>query len=182
MVVDAQGRAYIGNFGFDLFVGEPPKPAEIVLVTPEGKARVVARDMEFPNGSVITPDGRTLIVGESFGARLTAFDIESDGSLSRRRVWAETPGASPDGICLDEETAIWAASPLSDELLRVCEGGRITHRIRPGARPYACMLGAPDRRTLFILTAETHIPEEAVAKRSGRIETLRVEVAGAGLP
>lgn len=106
MVVDQQGRAYIGNFGFGMIEQEPFALAEIVLVTPDGDARVVAEEMAFPNGSVITPDGRTLIVAETFGPRLTAFDIEPDGSLTGRRIWAEIEQAFPDGICLDAENAI----------------------------------------------------------------------------
>jgi sugar lactone lactonase YvrE len=182
MVVDRLGRAYVGNFGYDLHANAPRKPAELVLATPDGKARVVARDLEFPNGTVITPDGKTLVVGESFGAKLTAFDVESDGSLTRRRVWAAVENMVPDGICLDAEGAIWVASPLSEEVLRVCEGGAVTHRFKPSLRPYACMLGGADRRTLFLVTSETHDPTEALAKRSGRIETVEVEVPGAGLP
>jgi sugar lactone lactonase YvrE len=182
MVVDGQGRAYVGNFGYDLFNDAPQKPAELVLVTPDGKSRVAARDIQFPNGTVITPDGKTLVVGESFGAKLTAFDVAGDGSLSGRRVWAAIENMVPDGICLDAEGAIWVASPLSDEVLRVREGGAVTHRLKPAQRPYACMLGGPDRRTLFVVTAETHHPPEALAKRSGRIETVEVEVPGAGFP
>ncbi len=182
MVVDALGRAYVGNFGYDLHANGARQPAELVLAMPDGKARVVARDLEFPNGTVITPDGKTLIVGESFGAKLTAFDVESDGSLARRRVWAAIENMVPDGICLDAEGAIWVASPLSEEMLRVREGGTVTHRFKPSLHPYACMLGGADRRTLFMVTAETHDPTEALAKRSGRIETVEVEVPGAGLP
>jgi sugar lactone lactonase YvrE len=182
MVVDGLGRAYVGNFGYDLHANALRRPAELVLATPDGKARVVARDLDFPNGTVITPDGRTLVVAESFGARLTAFDIESDGSLTRRRVWAAVENMVPDGICLDAEGAIWVASPLSEEVLRIREGGVVTHRFKPSLRPYACMLGGADRRTLFLVTAETHDPTEALAKRSGRIETVEVEVPGAGLP
>jgi sugar lactone lactonase YvrE len=182
MVVDGLGRAYVGNFGYDLHADAPQKPAELVLVTPDGKALVVARDLQFPNGTVITPDGKTLIVGESFGAKLTAFDVASDGSLTRRRVWAAVDNMVPDGICLDAEGAIWVASPLSEEVLRVREGGAVTHRFKPSRRPYACMLGGPDRRTLFVVTAETHNPSEALAKRSGRIEIIEVEVPGAGFP
>ncbi|MGH7823369.1 MAG: SMP-30/gluconolactonase/LRE family protein [Candidatus Binatia bacterium] len=183
MVVDADGRAYVGNFGFDLFQNAPPKDAELILVTPDGRSSVVADGLSFPNGSVITPDGRTLVVAESFAARLTAFDRESDGALSNRRVWAQLEeGVTPDGICLDAEGAIWTTSPLTGELLRVREGGEITHRLRPPHPPYACMLGGADRRTLFLATADTHEPEEAKTKRSGRIETARVDVPGAGLP
>jgi sugar lactone lactonase YvrE len=182
MVVDRLGRAYVGNFGYDLHANAPRKPAELVLAEPDGKARVVARDLEFPNGTVITPDGKTLVLGESFGAKLTAFDVESDGSLTRRRVWAAVENMVPDGICLDAEGAIWVASPLSEEVLRVREGGAVTHRFKPSLRPYACMLGGTDRRTLFLVTSETHDPTEALAKRSGRIETVEVDVPGAGMP
>lgn len=182
MVVDRQGRAYIGNFGFDLIAQQPFAPAEIVLVTPDGNAHVVADEMAFPNGSVITPDGHTLIVGETFGSRLTAFDIKPDGSLTGRRVWAQLEQAVPDGICLDAEGAIWVASPMSAEVLRVREGGEVTRRIKVSTQAYACMLGGPERRTLFVLTAETTNPDEARAKKSGRVETVEVDVPGAGLP
>jgi len=182
MVVDAQGRAYVGNFGFDLHVGAPPRPAVIALVLPNGATRIAADEMLFPNGTVITPDGRTLIVGESFAARLTAFDIEADGSLRNRRVWATLDGAVPDGICLDAEGAIWVASPLSAEVLRVREGGAVTDRIRVEKQAFACMLGGPRRRHLFICTATSGDPAVALEKRDGRIEVVEVDVPGAGLP
>jgi sugar lactone lactonase YvrE len=182
MVVDRSGRAYVGNFGFDLDSGEQPKSTTLVLVTPAGEARVVADELMFPNGAVITPDGSTLIVAETFAARLSAFDVESDGGLKGRRVWAGVDGMVPDGICLDAEGAIWVASPLSGEVLRVHEGGEISERFRPSQAPYACMLGGPDRRTLFVLTAPTHVREEAIANKAGCIETVEVRVPGAGLP
>jgi len=183
MVVDRQGRAYIGNFGFDLNAQKPFSPAEVILVTPEGDARVVADEMAFPNGSVITPDGGTLIVAETFGSRLTAFDIESDGSLVNRRVYAPVEGAYPDGICLDAEGAVWVASPAGKQgVMRVLEGGEMTHHIEVSTQAYACMLGGPQRKTLFILTAETIDPEGARTKINGRIETVQVDVPGAGLP
>ena len=185
MVVDQQGRAYVGNFGFDIFTqGVTPSSAEIVLVTPEGDARVVADELLFPNGSVITPSGDTLIVAETGAARLTAYQIAPDGTLAKRRIWAALgEGVAPDGICLDLEGAIWVASPGSGaEVLRVCEGGEVTHRVKVTTVPYACMLGGPDRRTLFVLTAETAHPNEAQAKRSGRIEMVGVAVPGAGFP
>jgi len=182
MVVDRFGSAYIGNFGFDLNADEPYRPAEVILVTPDGMARVVADDMAFPNGSVITPDGKTLIVGESFAARLTAFDIQPDGSLSGRRVWAQLEGAVPDGICLDAEGAIWVASPLSAEVLRVREGGEVTRRVPVETQAFACMLGGPERRTLFILTAASSNPDECRSSSSGRIEMLPIDVPGAGWP
>jgi len=182
MVVDEQGRAYIGNFGFDYAANAQVEPAEIVLVTPEGHARIVAEDLLFPNGTVITPDGQTLIVAETFGNRLTAFDIEPEGSLNNRRIWARLEGVFPDGICLDVEGAIWVAAPHPGEVLRVLEGGKISDRVAVSTRPYACMLGGDDRCTLFICTAGSAIPDEVRTAPGGKIETIRVEVPGAGLP
>jgi len=135
----------------------------------------------FPNGTVISDDGRTLIVGESYGRRLTAFDIERDGSLSNRRVWADI-GMAPDGICLDAEGCVWVASPTERALVRVCQEGVITSRIEVGRKAIACMLGGPDRRTLFALTSETTQPDRALELRSARVETVAVDVPGAGLP
>jgi len=182
MVTDARGRSYVGNFGFDLHTQAKPRFAEIVLVSPEGDARVVAREMRFPNGTVITEDGRTLVVGESTGARLTAFDIAEDGSLVSRRVWAQLEGAVPDGICLDAEGAIWVASPLGNEVLRVREGGAVTHRVTASSRAIACMLGGPERRHLFVCTASAMAPEACRETRPGRIEVAEVDVPGAGFP
>jgi sugar lactone lactonase YvrE len=182
MVVDEQGRAYVGNFGFDYAANAPVEPAEIVLVTPEGHARIVAEDLLFPNGTVITPDRQTLIVAETFGNQLTAFDLEENGSLTNRRVWANLEGVFPDGICLDAEGAIWVAAPHPGEVMRVLKGGEITHRVSVSTRPYACMLGRDDRCTLFICTAGSAIPDEVRAMPGGKIETVRVEVPGAGLP
>jgi sugar lactone lactonase YvrE len=180
MVVDAQGRAYIGHTGFDFYA--PQAPASLVMVMPDGDARVVAKPVNFPNGTVITPDGRTLIVAESLDSRLTAFDIQTDGSLTSRRLWASTAPASPDGICLDAEGAIWIASPQTKEVLRIREGGQIDRRISISRSAFACMLGGPNRRTLFILTAESFIPDETKAKMSGRVEYVKVDIPGAGLP
>jgi len=182
MVVDAQGRAYVGNFGFDLHAGAQPTNTQLALVLPSGEARVAARDLGFPNGCVITPDGRTLVVAESFAARLSAFDIAADGSLSNRRVWAQLEQKIPDGICMDAEGAIWMAAALSHECLRVHEGGRISARIEVATQAYACTLGGPDRKTLFLCTAEDSDPVKCVASKSGRIEHLRVDVPGVGLP
>jgi sugar lactone lactonase YvrE len=185
MLVDAQGRAYVGNFGFDLQARAPFAPASLILVAPDGRARVVATDMHFPNGTVLTPDGRTLIVGESYGQRLTAFGVRDDGSLEHRRIWAqlEGRGLGPDGICLDAEGAIWLASPVTREVLRVLEGGKVTHRIPTANQAVACTLGGEDRRTLFVLTGRVLVtPEQSRAERSGMIYSARVEVPGAGLP
>lgn len=194
MVVDDQGRAYIGNFGFDLGSMTDPaalRTAELVLVTPEGRASVVADGLAFPNGTVITPDGSTLIVGETFGGCLTAFTIEPDGSLSNRRAWAAfddrgfaiEPGRiSPDGICLDADGGIWVTSPMTREVVRVVEGGEITDRIEVETIAFACMLGGEDGRTLFLCTAPTHEREPAREQRGGRIEMRTVEVPRAGRP
>ena len=155
MVVDAHGRAYVGNFGFNYEAGEAPVGAKLMRVDPDGSMHVAAEDLMFPNGTVITPDGKTMIVGESFGARLTAFDVADDGMLANRRVWAQLDGGRiPDGNCLDADGAIWIASPTTKEVLRVREGGEITDRISSGEREaIACMLGGDDRRTLFVLAS-----------------------------
>ena len=184
MVVDAAGRAYVGNFGFDLHTQQKPRAAALALVQPSGAVSIAARDLQFPNGAVITPEGRTLIVGESFGQRLTAFDIDREsGALSNRRVWAQLTGSVPDGICLDAEGAIWVASPMTRECLRVHEGGRVSQRIASGERlSIACMLGGADRRTLFVLTSASIHPDECRRRRSARVERVRVDVPGAGLP
>ncbi len=183
MVVDTQGRAYVGNFGFDLDKGEEPKPAAVILVTPDGAARVAAEDMHFPNGAVITPDGGAIIIAETFARRLTAFDIEADGSLTNRRLFAEVGPAFPDGICLDEEGAVWLASPRTNEVVRVHADGSIGERISTGDRgAYACMLGGPGRRTLFALVSKSSNPEECARERTGAILAREVAVGGAGLP
>jgi sugar lactone lactonase YvrE len=136
----------------------------------------------FPNGTVITPDGRTLIVAESFAKRLTAFDISTDGSLSNRRVWADLGRRVPDGICLDGDGAIWVANPSTNECFRVAEGGEILDIIETDNRCFACMLGGPDRRTLFMLTSRHSLAVEAAVRRSGNVLVADVEVPGAGLP
>ncbi len=183
MVVDPNGRAYVGNFGFDLHGGGSPAPAALICVEADGGARIVAEDLMFPNGTVITPDGATLIVAESFGARLTAFDMEPDGELVNRRLWAELPkGAVPDGICLDAEGGIWSASPTTSECVRQVEGGEITHRVELDQGAFACMLGGAGGNTLFILTAESSDPAECAATRTGRIETSQAPYPHAGLP
>jgi len=182
MVVDAKGRAYVGNFGFDLHQGEKPRATTLAMATPDGQVRVVAENLMFPNGTVITPDGKTLIVGESFGARLTAFDIALDGSLSNRREWANITPFVPDGICLDAEGAIWVSAATGSTVIRVKQGGEITEKITVETDTFACMLGGLNRKTLFVLTAESSDPEQCRKKPSGRIEITEVDVPGAGLP
>lgn len=182
MVVDGAGRAYVGNFGYDLLSGEPQKPAELIMVNPDGSARVAADGFDFPNGTVISPDGKTLVVGESMGHRLTAFNIQSDGSLTNRRPFADLGEAVPDGIALDAEGAIWVASPMSKEMLRVRDGGQVAERLEFDTMPIACALGGPDRRTLFMLTADSIDPDECRTKKTSKIWTKEVAVAGAGWP
>ena len=151
-------------------------------MTPEGRVSVAASDLAFPNGMVITPDGRSLIVGESFAARLTAFERKADGALAGRRVFAKLSGAVPDGICLDAEGCVWVASPISRECLRVREGGEIAERVRTETQAIACMLGGEDRRTLFVLTSEVIDPVECARRKSARVESVQVDVPGAGWP
>ncbi len=173
MVVDAQGRAYVGNFGYDYNGGGEFKTANIVMVQPDGALRVVVDDLMFPNGPVITPDGKTFIVAETFGRKLTAFDIDDDGGLSNRRVFAEFETATPDGICLDEAGDIWIGSPMTEEFLRVREGGEITARIpTPGRWAVACALGGSDGRTLFLLTAEIAQQRPGEGSSKGFIEVV----------
>ena len=176
------GRAYVGNFGFDMFAKEAKRPAELILVMPDGAARVVADNLDFPNGCVITPDERTLIVAETMGRQLSAFDIAPDGSLSNRRIWANTGEATPDGICLDAEGAVWIASPPTREFLRVREGGEIAQRIAVPNEAIACMLGGDDGRTLYLVTGRVCRAPRALAERPGRIEAVRVSVPAAGWP
>jgi sugar lactone lactonase YvrE len=183
MVVDAQGRAYVGNFGFDMYGGEPARETNILFVDTDGAVSVAADGMAFPNGSVITGDGTTLLVGESMASRISAFDIDADGALSNRRVWAQLEHATVDGMCLDAEGAIWSACPYTGRVLRVREGGEVVDEVKgthPGA--FACMLGGDDRCTLYLCTAPTHVPDEARVAHGGRIEAVRVDVPGAGLP
>ena len=183
MVVDAVGRAYVGNIGFDFDNGEPAAPTMWLAVEPDGSVRQVADDLLCPNGTVLSQDGRTLIVAESLANRLTAFDVAPDGALSNRRVFAEMPGHVPDGICLDAEGQVWAASPFTGSVVRVAEGGEITATVFvEDAGAFACMLGGPDRKTLVICCAADHSRSNTVALRSGRIDVAPVDVPGAGLP
>jgi sugar lactone lactonase YvrE len=199
MVVDEQGRAYVGNFGFDLMAFADPAPADLVRVDPDGSVSVAAEDLLFPNGSVITPDGRTLIVGETAGARYTAFTIGDDGSLSDRRVWAqvaETPELGPlaetlpklkfgpDGCGLDAEEHIWSADEVNARCARVAEGGEIVDEIAApeGLNFFACMLGGEDGRTLLICAAPDYLEANRTQARDAQLLTTTVDVPHAGLP
>jgi sugar lactone lactonase YvrE len=200
MVVDADGRAYVGNFGFDLMGGADPAPAALMRVDPDGAASVVAEDMLFPNGSVITPDGRTLIVAETAGARFTAFTIQADGSLADRRIWAQvapTPELGgtlqeamaqlrfgPDGCALDAEGHIWAADEVNARCARVAPGGEIVDEVAApdGLGFFACMLGGDDGRTLLICAAPHFLEAYRVGARDAVLLTTVVDVPHAGLP
>ncbi len=182
MVVAADGTAYVGNFGFDSEAGGEFATATLAKISPDGDASAAAPDLMFPNGSVITPDGSTLIVAETYGQRFTAWDIGADGSLSNRRLWAEVEGSAPDGCCLDAEGAIWMADFVGGRVARVCEGGEITDEIATGEHAVACMLGGDDRRTLYILRSPSSSPQELRGKGLSTILTTEVAVPGAGLP
>ena len=183
MVVDARGYAYVGNWGFRLGV-EPPRPTKLALVTPDGKVRVAAEDLMFPNGCVIAPDGRRLIVAESFASRLTVFDILPDGSLANRRVWAQLDKRyTPDGICLDARGMLWVANPPVSEFIHVREGGQIVDVLpTPERWAVACVLGGHDRRTLFALTAETSMEDHSKGISKAFIDAINVDAEGVGIP
>ncbi len=196
MLVDPRGRAYVGHFGFDLdaFLAEhgeagvladpgPPR-AHVILVHPNGAFEVAADDMRFPNGTVLTPDGRTLIVAETLALRLTAFDVADDGRLSNRRVWADLSAelVAPDGICLDAEGAVWVANAVGSTCLRVLEGGEIVDRALFQQNVFACTLGGPDGTTLFGCTAPDSNADHRTGGRQARIEVATVAVPGAGSP
>jgi len=186
IVVDGRGNIYV-NGGCDFEPGEGNAPGIIALVTPDGSARRVAGEIAFPNGMAVTPDNSTLIVAESFAARLTAFDIGADGGLSNRRVWAD--GVGPDGICIDAEGAVWTGD-MATACMRVREGGEVLERIELDHSPFACMLGGPDGRTLFMLTADWRMSESpadnmdrlTTGPPTGRVLTAPAPVPGAGWP
>ena len=183
IVVDGRGNVYL-NGGISFGPDDGPPPGLIVLVTTDGAARQVADGLAFPNGMVVTPDNRTLIVAESMAARLTAFDIDADGGVSNRRVWADGVGA--DGICLDAEGAIWGGGEImSTAFSRIGEGGKLTDTVQLDRSPFACMLGGPDGRTLFILAAEWRGFEEieaAIADRTGQVLVVDAPAPHAGWP
>ncbi|MXP08603.1 SMP-30/gluconolactonase/LRE family protein [Pseudoblastomonas halimionae] len=195
MVVDGEGRAYVGNFGFDLdavlldkgpdWVRENGETTSLALIQPDGTVSLAAGEEKlfFPNGPVITPDGKTFIVGETLAGKLTAFDIEADGHLSNRREWASTDPRLPDGICLDAEGAIWIANPLAPECVRYAQGGEVLEVVETGElNCYACMLGGADGKTLFMVVAPTSHRDFASAERKGKIIACKVDVARAGRP
>jgi sugar lactone lactonase YvrE len=182
IVVDGRGNAYANNIGFD-FPGGEVRPGAIAMVTPEGSARQVADGVAFPNGMALTPDGATLIVAESYASRLTAFDVTADGGLSNRRVWAELGGGAPDGICLDAEGAVWYADVPNKRCVRVREGGEVLQTVDLDRGCFACMLGGPDGRTLFLVAAEWPAAfSQSGGPRTGQVLTVEAPVAHAGRP
>ncbi|MEM7140790.1 MAG: SMP-30/gluconolactonase/LRE family protein [Actinomycetota bacterium] len=182
MVVAADGTAYVGNFGFDMDGGADFAVATLAGVRPDGSVFAAASDLRFPNGSVITPDGSTLIVGETFGSRYTAFTIADDGSLSDRRVWAKIERSFPDGCCLDAQGAIWMSDVSNRRFCRVHEGGEISETIEVDQLAVACMLGGDDGRTLHLLISPGAAPEDVDGRAGSVIMTTRVDVEAAGLP
>jgi sugar lactone lactonase YvrE len=189
MVVASNGQAYAGNFGFDLdgLYDGSVKPADIrsaslVRIDPDGTSVEAAADLAFPNGTVISDDGATLIIAESMGNRLSAFDRQRDGALTNRREWAALEGVAPDGICLCADGTVWVANALGSECVRVAEGGEIVERVVTSRGCFACMLGGDDRRTLYLVTADSSDAAKARAARNGALEQVRTSVPGAGLP
>jgi sugar lactone lactonase YvrE len=183
LVVDGRGNAYVNGGGFDLMAGEPFAPGIVTLVTPEGTARRVADGIAFPNGMLVTPDNATLIVAESYEKKLTAFDIEDDGSLSNRRVWAELEDGVPDGICLDAENAVWYGDVPNKRCVHVREGGEVLQTIQLDRGCFACALGGPDRKTLFMMATEWNGPQTMFAEpRTGQVLIADALVPGAGWP
>jgi sugar lactone lactonase YvrE len=199
MVVDRRGRAYAGEFGFDLTAGADPAPAVLLRADVDGTVAVVAEDLLFPNGSVITADGRTLIVGETAGSRYTAFTIQDDGSLTDRRVWAQVASApalgtleetlselrfGPDGCALDAEGHIWSADEVGARCVRLAPGGKIIDElgVPDGLNCFACMLGGEDGRTLLVCVAPDFVEARRSAARDAALLTTTVEVPRAGLP
>jgi sugar lactone lactonase YvrE len=193
MAVDAQGRVYVGNFGFDLMGGAPLEPAALHRADPDGTVTEVATDLWFPNGSVITKD-EVLLVNETFGNRVTAFDLTQDGRLVNRRTWAEFGplptqrdiekvlpqiAVAPDGSCLDAEGALWIADATGGRLLRVTEGGKIVDEVRPGTPVFACALGGSGGRTLFTCAAPDFDEVARTAAREASLIAIQVTIPGA---
>jgi sugar lactone lactonase YvrE len=196
MLVAPDGRAWVGNFGFDLMGGAPISPTVLICVEPDGTARVVADQLGFPNGMVLTPDGRTLIVAETLANRLSAFDVIA-GSLGERRTWGAfgPPPTSttvteavaqiavaPDGICLDAAGAVWVADAVHRRVIRVAEGGKILEERATSEPVFACMLGGEDGRTLFACVTPSFLEAEASAHHRASILMTTVDVPHAGLP
>ncbi len=178
-----RGNAYVSAVGFDMLAGAPFAPWSITLVAPDGSARRVAEGIAFPNGMAITPDHSTLIAADSYGRKLTAFDIGADGDLYGERVWADLGDGVPDGICIDAEGAVWYADVPNQRCVRVREGGEVLQTIDLDRGGFACMLGGPERTTLFMLTAEWRGPQRMTAgSRTGKLLIIEAPAPGVGRP
>jgi sugar lactone lactonase YvrE len=194
MIVAADGTAYVGDMGARIHdPAAARRPGQTIMVRPDGTVTCAADDLSSPNGHVLTDDGRTLIVAESGGSRLTAFDVGAEGALSGRRTFAElvpsatgkpgVPVAPPDGICLDAEGAVWVADPIGARVFRVREGGEVTdEHVFDGVIPVACVLGGVDRRTLLVCVAADWKRDVVRREATGRIDAFSVAVPGAGRP
>jgi sugar lactone lactonase YvrE len=182
IVVDGRGNAYVNNIGFD-FPGGEFAPGILALITPDGSARQVADGVAFPNGMAVTADNSTLILAESYGNKLTAFEIEADGNLSKRRVWADLDGGVPDGICLDAENAVWYGDVPNKRCVRVREGGEVLQTIELDRGCFACTLGGADMRTLFLIANEwSGAANIADQSRMGQVLTAPAPAPGVGWP
>jgi sugar lactone lactonase YvrE len=182
IVVDGRGNAYVNGGGFD-GPGQKVASGIIALVTPDGAARQVADGIAFPNGMAVTPDNSTLIIAESHGKRLTAFDIAADGSLSNRQVWADLGDGVPDGICIDADNAVWYADVPNKRCVRVREGAEVLQTVNVDRGCFACTLGGADKRTLFIMAAEWHGFEKMMdGLGTGQALMVEAPAPGAGWP
>jgi sugar lactone lactonase YvrE len=184
IVVDGRGHAYVNGAGFNPVAGEAFAPGGVSLVTADGTVRQVAGDIAFPNGMTVTADNSTLIVADSYGHQLVGFDIDADGGLSGRRVWADLGDGVPDGISVDAQNAVWYADVPGQQCVRVAEGGKVLQTVELDRGGFACTLGGPGRNTLFIVAAEWRGMGEAemVTPGSGQVLAFEVEVPGAGWP
>jgi sugar lactone lactonase YvrE len=183
LVVDGRGNAYVNGPGFDMMAGADFAPGRIALVAPDGSARQVADDIAFPNGMLVTPDNSTLIVADSYGKRLTAFDIDPDGSLANRRVWADLGDGVPDGICLDAEGAVWYGDVPNKRCVRVGEGGEVLQTVALDRGCFACALGGADRGTLFMMATEWTGPENMFrGPATGQVLSIDAPAPGVGWP
>jgi sugar lactone lactonase YvrE len=183
LVVDERGNAYVNGGGFNMMAGEPFAPGVIAMIAPDGSARQVADGLAFPNGMLVMPDGSTLIVAESYAKRLTAFEIDAEGGLSNRRTWADLGNGVPDGICADAENAVWHADVPNRRCVRVREGGEVLDTIELDRGCFACALGGPGRKTLFMLAQEWNGPENMFkGPPSGVVLMTEAPAAGAGWP
>ena len=183
LVVDGRGNAYLNGGGFNLMAGEAFAPGIVAMIRPDGSARQVAEGLSFPNGMLVMPDAQTLIVAESYANRLTAFEIAADGGLSNRRVWAELGDGVPDSICADTENAVWYADVPNKRCVRVRERGEVLDTVQLDRGCFACALGGPDRRALFMIATEWNGPANMFqGPRTGQVLVTRAPAPGAGWP